>query len=120
MIAAETRKIRTIAQRSEAMIESMSPPSVDSSRAPLIVFSRRIGTATEMIVSPLALTRTTFCTSPVRAAATSGKFLLLRPLNSSVAGGGERPNRPFTAFHVRSMSVMESSGCVVVGVRSER
>ena len=64
--------MRTIAQRSEAMILSMSPPCVDSSSAPRTARKRWIGTATETIVSPFALTRTTDFAAPVSAWPTSG------------------------------------------------
>ena len=48
-----------MAMRSEAMIASMSPPWVDSSSTPRTARKRWIGTATETIVSPCSLMRTT-------------------------------------------------------------
>ena len=69
-----------------------------------------MGTATEMIVSPLELTRTTFCVLPASASATSGKFLPLRPANSSTWVGVRLPKWPFTVLQVRSISVIASSG----------
>ncbi len=118
MIAAEMRKMRTIAQRSAAMIVSMSPPCVDRSSAPLHDCWRRIGTATEMIVSPLALTRTTDCTVPARACVTSARLRPLEAANSSRRGSSVRPKLPRTAFQVRSIKVIASSAGGVPGDRS--
>ena len=72
MMAAETRKIRTMAARSETMILSMSSPCVDKSKAPRTARKRWIGTAMETMVSPLESTRTIDCSPPLRARATSG------------------------------------------------
>ena len=64
--------MRTMAQRSEAMILSMSPPWVDMSSTPRTTRKRWIGTATETMVSPFVLTRTMEEGAPLRAPSTSG------------------------------------------------
>ena len=56
--AASTTKKRRIAQRSEAITRSMSPPCVESCSAPRVAIMCWIGTATETIVSPSSLIRT--------------------------------------------------------------
>ena len=63
--AAAIRNTRKIAQRSEAMMASMSPPWVESRSAPRMARNRSIGTATETIVSPFLLTRTTVLGLPL-------------------------------------------------------
>ena len=50
MIKAAIRKTCKRAKRSEAMMASMSPPSVDKSSAPRTAWKRWTGTATETMV----------------------------------------------------------------------
>ena len=61
-----------MAQRSDAMILSMSPPCVDMSKTPRTTRNRWIGTATETMVSPFVLTRTIEEEAPLKASSTSG------------------------------------------------
>ena len=64
---AATRKTWSSANRSEAMMPSMSPPCVERSRAPLTARKRWIGTATETMVSPRAFAPTTLARATERA-----------------------------------------------------
>jgi hypothetical protein len=106
-----------MAKRSLAMMESMSPPWVDNRSAPRTVRWRWIGTATETMVSPAALTRTMLPMVPESARATSGRLLPLLELMSSTPGRPERPRRRLIRFQVRCIS---GGSSLLTGGRSKR
>ena len=66
---------------------SISPPCVESNSAPRMVRWRWIGTATETMVSPAGLIRTTLAACPPRDCCTSGKTRPLVGPIVSIRGG---------------------------------
>ena len=95
---AATRKTCSRANRSDAMMVSMSPPCVDSSSTPWTERRRWIGTATETMVSPRALVRTSLERSPAKARWTSGRDLPL-------AGPDLVEDEPFLGAEQRPQAV---------------
>ena len=109
MTTAATRNTRNSAQRSDAMILSMSPGWVDSSSAPWTLAALRIGTAIDTMVRPLASTRTIQCVCPFSASATSGSSPSpLRPSSGAVASG--LPKRRLMSSQARSSGDRSAAG----------